>query len=52
MLDLSMQVLSMPGVSGLHVMPISKASREMALDCLKRGLLQPMEHQQQQSSEV
>lgn len=34
-----MQVLSLPGVSGLHVMPLTKESRNMTEHFLRDGIL-------------
>ena len=36
---LCFQVLSLPGVGGLHVMPLSKQSREMTISFLNEGII-------------
>lgn len=33
------QSLSLPGISGLHVMPLTKSARQLALDFLADGTL-------------
>ena len=34
-----LQSLSLPGVAGLHVMPLTKAARQMTVDFLADGTL-------------
>lgn len=39
-----LQVLGLPGVAGLHVMPLTKSARRMALDFLADGTLPSHAH--------